>query len=114
MFGLTRNQILGGAVVIVSVLMISTTQLTDLFGPVIAKSIVAGASILNGILGGWVALMSGPGGMVRDVAALPGVDRVAINTNALPSVAAAAVDPSQPKVGATNPSDRAKLQQIAG
>ena len=110
---ITRNQMLGGAVVVCSVLMISTAQLTDLFGATVAKEIVSATSILNGILGGWITMMSGAGNMVRDVAALPGVDRVAINTRAAPAVAAAAVDPTQPKVGATNPVDQAKLQEIA-
>jgi hypothetical protein len=113
MFGLTRNQILGCAIVVVSVLGGATTQLNDLFGPTVAKSTVAACVILTGIFGGWVAAVGGVGTMVRDVAALPGVDRVTVNTNALPAVAAAAVDAAQPKVAPTNPGDRARLQQLA-
>jgi hypothetical protein len=125
MFGLTRNQVLGSFVVVCSVLMISTAQLTDLFGPTTAKAIVSATSILNGILGGWVTMMGSagqqlrdvaaldPGSLARGVAALPGIDRVVVNTIAAPSLAAAAVDPGEPKVAPASPSDRVKLQQIA-
>lgn len=110
---MTRNQILGGCVVVVSVLMISTTQLTDLFGAVIAKDIVSAAAILNGILGGWVTLMSGQAGMIKDVAALPGVAKIQVNEQASPAVAAVATDPAQPKIGGETAATQATLKQIA-
>lgn len=111
---MTRNQILGACVVVVSVLMISTAQLTDLFGPTVAKSIVSAAAILNGILGGWVTLMSGQAGMIKDVAAMPGVSRVSINPQASSAVAAVAVDPTQPKVGGATPQVQEQLKAAAG
>src|SRR5690348_8050008 len=110
---MNRNQILGACVVVVSVLMISTAQLTDLFGPTVAKSIVSSAAILNGILGGWVTLMSNQANLVKDVAAMPGVDRIQVNANASQALASVATDPAQPKVGGTTAATQATLQNTA-
>ena len=110
---MNRNQILGGCVVVVSVLMISTAQLTDLFGPTAAKSIVSAAAMLNGILGGWVTLMSNQANLVKDASGVTGVEPIKINAQASPALAALAVDPNAPNVGATTPTVRSQLQEIA-
>ena len=49
---------------------------------------------------------------VAGVAALPGVERIAVNAQASQALAEAAVDPSQPKIGAVTPDVRAALQAI--
>ena len=50
---------------------------------------------------------------VKEVAAMPGVERIAVNTQANPTLAAVATDANQPKVGAVSPDARAILQNIA-
>jgi hypothetical protein len=90
-----------------------TAQLTDLFGASTAHLIVTGASVLTTIITAVMAPMVGNASMVKSVAALPGVTRVMVNTQAAPAVAAVAVDPAQAKVGAANPADQAALASIA-
>lgn len=55
----------------------------------------------------------GNASMVKTVAALPGVERVWINTQATAAVAAVAIDPEQPKVGGSTPQAQTVLQDIA-
>lgn len=50
---------------------------------------------------------------VAEVAAMPGVERISVNAQASSTLAQAAVDPLQPKVGAVTPDVRAALQTIA-
>lgn len=56
---LNGKQIIGIGVAVLGVLMVSTAQLTDLFGANTAKNIVSGAAILNSILGGIIAQIGG-------------------------------------------------------
>ena len=42
---------------IISVLMVAGTQLTDLFGPIVTKSITAVAALLNSVLGATLAVI---------------------------------------------------------
>lgn len=112
------KQGLGLAIVAVSVLAVSTTQLTDLFGPDAAKKIAAGAVMLNGILGGWITVIAGtlapgdqaqqlltqPGGaraLVESVLSMPGVQKIDVNQKAGAELAQAAVDPTLPKIAPT-------------
>ena len=77
------------------------------------KAILAIATLGNGFLGGLVTMFGGAAAQVRTVAALPGVERVAINAQANAAVAAVAVDPNQSKVGATTPDVRKVLTDTA-
>ena len=110
---LTGKQWLSIVAAIVSALMLATTQLTDIFGPSMAKSIVSVAALANLIINSIVAALTGQGALVRDVAAMPGVERVTVNTQANPVLAQAATDPSQPKIGATTPEVREVLKDTA-
>lgn len=118
------KQGLGAAVVAVSVIAISTTQMTTLFGPDAAAKAVAAAVMLNGMLGGWIMLIGGdlppnaqaqqllqaPGGqsaMVRSVLAMKGVENIDVNRSASPELAQLAVDPSLPKIAATPDAQKA-------
>lgn len=98
---LNRNQILAIIITTLAVLMASTAQLNDLFGPKETKIIISAAGLLNGILSGILAIITGQAGMVRDVAAMPGVDSIKVNAQASQVLAAVATDPEQPKVGGT-------------
>lgn len=90
-----------------------SAQLTDLLGAGTAHTVVTLATFLNTMITAIMTPLVGNASMVKTVAALPGVDKVQINTNASAEVAAVAVDPDQPKVGATSAQDRPALQQIA-
>lgn len=91
------KQILGGIVVVLSVLMISTAQLTDIFGPAVAKSIVSLASILNGICGGWLTILTNQANTVAAAATTKGVE-VQVSKDAPPAVAALAVNENQQSI----------------
>lgn len=97
---------------VLSVLMVSTAQLTDLFGPGITKSIISIAGLTNMILNSITVALSTQGSLVKEVAAMPGVERIQVNTQANQTLAQVATDPQQPKIG-TNPEDRAQIMDIA-
>lgn len=86
---------------VLSVLMISTAQLTDLFGPGPTKLVVSAAALLNTTISSVLAVVTGQAATVKDVLAMPGVDRINVNANANQTLAQIAVDPTQPKIGAT-------------
>lgn len=112
---LNSKQLLGIAVVVVSVLAISTTQLTDLFGPDAAKKVVAAAIMLNGIFGGIIATIGGDltqGQQVKQVLAMPGVEKLDVNGKASPALAALAVDPNVNKIAPT-PAAQSAVERIA-
>lgn len=110
---LTGKQILSIVAAVVSALMLATTQLTDIFGAPMAKLIVSGAALANMIISSIVAALTGQASLIRDVAAMPGVERISVNASANQALAAVATDASQPKVGATDAGTRATLQDTA-
>lgn len=110
---LNRNQILAITIAVLAVLMASTAQLTDLFGHAMAQNIISAAGIVNGMLSGVLAIVTGQAGMVKDVRAMPGVETIQVNAQANPTLAAIAVDPKEPKVGGTTPQVQAQLKEIA-
>jgi hypothetical protein len=107
------NVILAILIAILGVLMVSTVQLNDLFGPKLAHNIVSVSALLNSLIASILAVLSGNVAMMKNVAALPGVERVQVNAGASPAVASVAVDPSQPKVGGTTDQVQAALKEIA-
>lgn len=110
---LTPLQMIGIILAVNGALTGATAQLTDLFGPLVAKDIVSVASLGSAILGGIITAISGQASQIRNVAAMPGVERVSINAQANPNVASVAVDPDQPKVGAATPEARTILTATA-
>ena len=110
---LTPLQIIGIILAINGALTGATAQLTDLFGAVVAKDIVSLASLGSAILGGIITAMSGQATMIKNVAAMPGVERISVNQSAGPALAQAATDPSQPKIGATTREVRDVLTDTA-
>ena len=109
---LNLKQILGILIVIFSVLAISGASLAEVVGPTAAKSISALANILNAIMGGVFTVITGQTAMVKDVAAMPGVERIQVNASASQALAQVAFDPNQDKVEATD-QDSAEVQKTA-
>lgn len=98
---LTPLQIIGIVLVINGALIGSTAQLTDLFGPMIAKYIISIASLGNSIFGGIVTMISGQGSQIKNVLAMPGVENITVNRQANAALATIAVDPAQDKISPT-------------
>lgn len=110
---LTGKQWLAIVAATVSALMLATTQLTDIFGASMAKTIVSTAALANMILNSIIAAVTGQANLIRDVAAMPGVTRISVNQDANQVLAAVATDPQQPKVGAVDAGTRIHLQDTA-
>ena len=110
---LTGKQVLLIISAVLSALVAASAQLTDIFGPTVAKEVISVVSLSNTILTSIMVAITGQAQLVRDVAAMPGVERVSVNTQASPPLAAVATDPNQPKVGATTPEARETLKSIA-
>jgi hypothetical protein len=106
---ITRNQWFAIAILLFSVLMGGSAQLTDLLGPALTKGIISLATLINGFLAGVQIILGGQGQQVKDVLAMPGVDSVKVNAQANSALATIAVDPSQPKIAPT----AADLQIVA-
>jgi hypothetical protein len=100
-FKLTPLQIIGIVLVINGALIGSAAQLTDLFGTNVAHIMISVASLGNSIFGGIVTMISGQGAMIKNVAAMPGVESITVNKMANAALASIAVDPAQDKVEAT-------------
>lgn len=99
-------QIISGAI---SGLITGAALLQQLVGQTVALQIVAGLGIANIILSSVGTALSGQAGLVKDVAAMPGVDKITVNANATQSLASVAVASDQPKVAASQGS----LQEVA-
>ena len=98
---ITALQIIGIVLVVNGALIGSTAQLTDLFGALVTKDIVSIASLGNAILGGVVTMFSGQGAMIKNVAAMPGVESIEVNSKANATLATIAVSDEAKNVSAT-------------
>lgn len=96
---LNGKQIISIAIAVLGVLMISTTQLTDLFGAGVAKTIVSLSALLNTTLGSVMAVISSTSQQVKDVSNMQGVDPIRINANAPQALASLAINPSLNNIG---------------
>ena len=110
--GLTTLQWLGIILVINGALIGSTAQLTDLFGPIAVKYIVAAASLGNSIFGGIVTMISGQGSQVLNVKAMDGIEHIDVNAKANPILAKIAMDPNEGKIAPT-PAAQAQVAATA-
>ena len=97
---LTINQWLGITVGVLGVFGSVTSQLTDLFGAIVAKDIVSLSSILSGIAGVFVAVLTSQGSQIRAVQDMDGVNKIVVNKNANATLAQLTVDPAQNKIEA--------------
>jgi hypothetical protein len=116
---ITAIQWMGIIILFNTTLLGGSSQLGDLLvSATVVKAVLAVATLGNGFLGGLVTMFGGQGNMVRSVAAMTGDDgqpavRVNIRANAGSNLAAVAVDPTQPNVGAVDAATRATLQTTA-
>lgn len=95
---MNAKQVLSIALVVLGVLTASAAQLTDVFGPAVAKTIISMSSMLMSTLAGIQGLISGQSSLIKDVQAMPGVEKIVVNKDANTNLAALAVDPAQPKI----------------
>ena len=109
---MNTKQILSLAIVVLGVLMVSTTQLTDIVGPTMTKTIVSLSSILNSILAGTLGVLTSQMNTVKDVQDMPGVDKIVVNKDANSTLANLAVDPANAKIE-SNAADQAAVQRTA-
>jgi hypothetical protein len=98
---LTPLQIIGIILAINGALTGATAQLTDLFGAMVAKDVVSVASLGSAILGGIITAMSGQASQVKNVLAMPGIERITVNAQANQTLSAIAIDPASDKIGPT-------------
>jgi hypothetical protein len=98
---ITPIQILGGILVVNTVLAGGTAQLTDLFGATMANHILSISILGSGICGGFIMNMGGLPSQVRNVLAMPGVEKIDVNGQASAALATLAVDPAQNKISPT-------------
>lgn len=109
---LNINQILSIVLVLLSVLVGSTAQLTDLFGPMVTKDIVSIASLLMAFMNGILVVITGQTGQIKAVRDMPGIEKLVVNDQANAALATMAVDPTEPKIGA-KPDDLAAVRATA-
>lgn len=109
---LTPKQWLAIIVAVLSAMAAATSQMTEIFGPTLAKSIMAGAGLLNTILSSILAILSSQTSLVKDVQAMPGVDKITVNAQANQTLATIATDPQNTKVEPT-PGAAAAVQRTA-
>jgi hypothetical protein len=105
---LNRNQIIAITIALLAVLGGSTAQLTDLFGPAMTKIIIAVSTLGTTALSSVLAVITSQGGQVRDVLAMPGVQKIDVNAAANQTLAQIALDPNVDKIAPT----QAALQQV--
>lgn len=95
---MNAKQALSIALVVLGVLTASAAQLTDLVGPGVTKIIISLSTLTMSILAGVQGLISGQGSLLKDVQAMPGVEKIVVNKDANPTLATLATDPLQPKI----------------
>lgn len=95
---LTVNQVLLIFIAICSALSASSATLGDLFDAPTVKTIVGISNMINTIVASIVVALTGQAGLVKAVAAMPGVEEIKVNSNANQTLASVAVDPQQDKV----------------
>lgn len=93
----------------VSSLITGAALLNPLFGTAASLKIVAGLGIFNLMLNSIQTGLGGQAQLVKDVAAMPGVEKITINEKANPVLASVAVDPTVDKVAPT----RADMDVVA-
>lgn len=98
---LTLKQWLAIFAAVLSAVAVATTQMTEIFGPTLAKSIMGAAGLLATILNTVLAIITSQTGTIKDVQSMPGVDKITVNAQANSTLASMAVDPANQKIEAT-------------
>ncbi len=128
---LTLAQKVALLLITLNVLAGGTAQLTVLFGQGVTSIITAMCTLAGTIVGGWVFVLTGQQNLVnavgeiaksdasvqkslvKTVAGMEGIERISINAGANQALAQVAVDPNQPRVGATSSDVREMLKETA-
>jgi hypothetical protein len=98
---ITRTQWIAIAMLALGLIAGGTSQLTELFGVGVAKNLSSAASFLSSFVAGLQIILGGQGQQIKDVAAMPGIEKVLVNASANQTAATLAVDPKQDKVAPT-------------
>lgn len=101
MLNLNTKQLLSIIGAILSVLMVASAQLTDIFGAGVAKTIVSMSGLGNLIIQSVMTALTSQTNTVKDVAAMPGVEKITVNSQANQTLAQVAVDPHVNKIAPT-------------
>jgi len=111
---LTFNQKVAFAVALFSFLAAggAAADLVILFGSNVAKSIGAASSILAGVGGIFLGVVTGQGSVVKSVQDMPGVEKIVVNKDASAALATLAVDPANLKIEPT-PAAQAAVEATA-
>ena len=88
-------------VAILSVLSGSTAQLTDILGVAGAKTVISVASLAMSVMSSVLAVLTSQGATVKDVLAMPGVQKIDVNAQANKTLATIAVDPHIDRISPT-------------
>jgi hypothetical protein len=91
-------QIISGSV---SGLITGAALFQQLLGQEAALMVVASLGIVNIVISSVGTALSGQAQLVKDVAAMPGVEKITVNAQANPTLAAVAVDQTVDKVSPT-------------
>lgn len=110
---LTGKQVLLILSAVLSAMVAASAQLTDIFGPTTAKTVISVVSLSNTVLTSVMVAITGQASLVKDVRSMGGVERVLMNEDAPKALAQLAVDPTEPKVGAISPEAREVLKDTA-
>ena len=110
---LTTPQIFGIILIALGAVGTSTAQLDVLFGVQATKIIVSACTFGSTVIGAVLAFVTGQGAQVQSVLNMPGVEGIKVNKEANQTLAAMAVDPTQPNIGAASPAIREVLKDTA-
>lgn len=109
---MNQNQVIAIFLVVLGVLIGSAAQLTDLFGAGTAKYIISVAGLLNSVLAGILGVLTGQGGSIKTVLAMPGIEKINVNGQANTALAVMAMDPAQDRIAPT-PAAMQEVNQTA-
>jgi hypothetical protein len=76
----------------------ATAQLTDFVGPTVTHYVISGFAFASGLIGTWAVALTSQGSIIKQVAAMPGIDPIKVNANANATAAALAIDPESHKI----------------
>jgi hypothetical protein len=90
----------------------SAAQLAEWFGPKVAHNIITAIGFGQTLIGAWAVALTGQGSAIKQVLAMPGVDKITVNSQANSTLAAIAVDPALDKI-APLPVDKTAVEATA-
>jgi len=111
---LTPAQWIAVAIGMLGVFATGGTQLDVIVGVTMAKVIVAICTLTSAALSVPLAILTGQGSVLRQVQAMPGVEKITVNAQANQTVAQLATNQSNPKIEATPGAQAAVSRTAAG